>query len=551
MLQVPTSPKVLPEGDDEDKEERPHWHGHVEAQPWALHRSHSGKTSHYSDNESDDGCCLAPVGGSRDLAFLDSRATTHHEDEETDYYQRCDRLHHTPYLPPTPWWAWTEEVALVAQRCAHMHPPEPVPLGRVAGPAVRLTLATLVLQLVFFSLFMPASVVVAYCSEDGYAQLPNGWYITLLPIGLSCLALEMEALKYTVIPKLQVLQHFKLMYPMSFMKVKAGFWIMQVLAVSSVGIVNTANIGAFTAMLVKAHTCPGHEIINGVWCQVMQQSLLSFATDLLGLPKIVFVMWLLSFSHWWFAMGASIPRCSEDVYYGVCVDDTSLMKKTQYKVLIGLESNHGSALFNLAEANGMAGVIDQGLNYARKKAEMQWRQRVPNRNTRCMQHAIGSTVRAIQRTILAGGLKNAFQVNMQVTMLAIRRAVSVYSGEVVLGQHVAMASLCLGFVTLFGLLSDGRKAIAFAWEVMENVHTSEDRTEQDKATLRELTRLTRTLIILTLVCMGFVLYTMFKLYMTFTCPSAISNLNGCVNIDNLMLEGFVDLRQGGQVALEL
>lgn len=561
----------LPEVEDEeqsDEEEEefevlPHWYQQVAKPPWALDapdmdsrpmvdptnwQHHS--VQHVSDtqgvfdtNASGDLSMSSTDGalgcrwwdGSRELALLDSRATSHGEDHTTDYYERLHKLRENHvFLPPTPCWAFNEEVVEVARRCAHRRPPEPVPLGRVAGPAVRLVLASLVLQATFFFFFMPVTVVVAECSSDGYAKVPRFWYVVLVPLGLACVSLELQALRYTVVPKLQVLQHFRLIYPLSFIKVKAGFWLIQVICLSMLHIINTANIGTFTAMLIKAQACPASEMIDAIWCQVMDQSLLRFATEQLGLPKIAFAMWTLSFCHWFFAIAASVPSFGEDAHYSVCVEETpELIAKTQYRVLIGLESNHGTALFNLAEANGMVGIVDQGLHYAKKKSDLQWNANVSHRNVKCMRHASGAVVRAMQRTILAGGLKNAVQVNMQVTMLAIRRTVALYTGEPILGQHIAMASVVLGFMTIGGLLSDGRKAIAFAWEVLDVVGESQ-RTQEDEEMLADLTRHTYTLMFLTIGCCFFVLYAVYKLCMTFTCPTAISNLTGCVN-----LEGFL------------
>mmetsp|Transcript_57658 Transcript_57658/g.166986 ORF Transcript_57658/g.166986 Transcript_57658/m.166986 type:complete len:528 (+) Transcript_57658:58-1641(+) len=506
-----------------------------------------------SDSGESDGDLSSTSSGSdgseHGCSVFDSRELDSGSSDRTEKHF-LHRLHRLPKRPP--FGSWPQEIQEITYHYHHSrNGDEPVPMGLICGPALLWAFRNVGWQMAYFLCLMPLGTPFLECTPNGLGRTPSWWFITLLPVVSVSLWFEMRAVPYVLVPMLQVIDHFAIKLPGRRVRLRACPWLLVQFWMSFLNVSNSANICAFTMRVMAEKRCSkeaeehGHVPLGRIWEEVISQSFLLDRLDQVSLPWIGLGFWLLSFSPLLFAVLSSWPAPSAlPVTYEVCTDGTP-KGAIQYNSLLGHNANHGTAVSYLSEACGMTSVLNcASLDYAKSKFNMQLGS--PHDKAwvaKCLNHAEGQCVRSLVRTFFAGTLKNALQLNLQITVYACRRASQVLMHEPEELMPEMLYSILLGIFSVLLILQDTKATWTFADEAIKNkkiyeammpirAQGGELATDLDSR-IQRLRCLATLLLLLAVVCGGLLIYAIAKLSMSFGCESAVGNINGCVDLAHL------------------
>mmetsp|Transcript_52541 Transcript_52541/g.153100 ORF Transcript_52541/g.153100 Transcript_52541/m.153100 type:complete len:530 (+) Transcript_52541:95-1684(+) len=496
-----------------------------------------------SDDSSHSGCTIFD---SRDG---DSRCSNG-PGTEKDFFNRLQRLPKSPLCG-----SWPQEIiGIVYHYHDSRHGQEPVPMGMICGPALRWTFCNIGWQMVYFLGLMPIGSQFLKCTPNGLGRTPAWWSITLMPVVALSLWFEVQAVPFVLVPMLQVNDRFAIKIPGKKVAVRARVWLAVQLWMSFLSISNTANICAFSTRVMAATQCGREAEANGrvamgrIWNEVINQSFFLSHFDSVSLQWIGFGFWLLSFSPFVFTLLWSWPvPNSQSVTYDVVVDGNP-KGPIQYRTMTGAKVNHGMALSFLSEACGMASVLNcVSLEYAQKKFKMQLASSDPDWVVKCLEHAKGQCVRSVVRTFFGGTLKNALQLNLQITVYACLRASQVIMQEPEGLMPEMLYSIVLGIFSVLLILQDTWATCRFAHGAPDDIKVALASLNKQKRKVAskkaadiqghtsKLFCLKVWLVFLTVFCCCLFLYAIAKLSMSFVCESAIWNVSGCVDVERIAL----------------
>lgn len=431
------------------------------------------------------------------------------------------------------------------ERMARERPDSALKMRCCAGPAVqwaRLSVATtIVVQIVLFVLVSHSrDCVTAHSTrmnaEVEFDRLPVvGWYITICYI-LVKLFLEFKSLQYVTIPYLQVVGFFGPNgWPLGF-----RVWLGLMFLNSSLQCLDHATDTFFSAKLIMSEEC-NNDLMSSIFDKVKAESFIirwvpfSFKTMALWMWFALFLQFIIPvmttvpwFTHW----------CKTKYEVSATEADHNYMN------IYREDQNHGDALMMLGDASGMTTLMQMGFVYVVKREKHSWDERTRNGMTSeginaSLTYVKAGMARGISRVGLVALLENGMQTNLQVSALAIKRAVLGASnnrsfivfdvGSIILSTVVAMLKL-----------NESRIILDFANRVHQRVESTEhERRDEERQAINWVVwniRLMRYVFWPLLIF--FVAYAICKFVAVFVCEYSVWNISGCVDLsDELKLIG--------------
>jgi len=321
-----------------------------------------------------------------------------------------------------------------------------VPMGCAAGPAVLwLYCAHAVLWPFLFLITWHASTI-DVCSENNLARYPFSLWGVFCHVALWYLYCEWQAMKYSTIPYVQavgVYRHFALEMPW-----KVWFCTSMVLSLLNLADMYTDTL--VIGSILATTQCDSMDKIDNIWGQVLDQSVLGkmglfsrlpclsilrrFAIvslacySLVVLQIIVALMYTVPIPD----SQADNARWQPDFEVGMDDEDTPEEEKLKlkFKTLLNPHGNHGDSLYTLGEAGGMASIASQVILFTSSREEQVRAQKPSGWELRCVNHMI-SMLKQIGtiRILLHGVLESSLQLNVQVTLFTILRALREDDGD--------------------------------------------------------------------------------------------------------------------------
>jgi len=455
------------------------------------------------------------------------------QDEQLTIY--CERV---KWLPD---WATHSEILELAEGLPYKIPAwlTSIPVGCVAGPAVKILQFFTPFLFGFVFLFAMLAVYVIKCPAQGFPEYPL-WLVTcvFLPFLVVAMVVEWICFRYQAYSKVQVIGPFKF----------AGFkmdFIPLMLLVGGISALSHSDMmtnGLFMATTwhMGDSSCveAGNlypEKVEEIWAFVMEHSTLkNTMLSKVNFSSLTFLAWLLMFLQVIPAVTGGIPRCGEsDITYAVYMkdaEDTS-PTKIEYQTTLDRKANHGSVLAILAETSRMTSITFNSLSYAQGKAEsflLEEARMGKKGETRCLldtMHYVKDLLReSVQRLFVVGVLENAIQMNLQTSLMAINQ---------VLGQrqHQVVASILLGFLMSLKKVFDSTTVFVFARDMVRRIrYFSPGMTEEEERDLCLIWKLIVVNIFFLFMYLLLTFYAMAKFIMAFVCEDSMWNINGCVSL---------------------
>merc|ERR1712232_102783 len=103
------------------------------------------------------------------------------------------------------------------------------------------------------------------------AHYPVWSWCAFAPVALTSLTLETLAFRWVVVPKLQVVGHFKVFFGLCD---SPPFWVwwLYCMSISFIHKLTFATNSLFLGVVLKADTCSGRKRLAGAWHEVLYQS---------------------------------------------------------------------------------------------------------------------------------------------------------------------------------------------------------------------------------------------------------------------------------------
>lgn len=357
-------------------------------------------------------------------------------------------------LEDVPRWLKPDEVMdLVEASKMHLNEEEQrVPMWKSAGAAMpRLFLATVVLwssQTILFLL----SANMSECRDDFWAVCPLWILFAMVPPLLLFVNEEVEALRFTIVPKYQVLQRRRIYG----VRVDFYLWLVYNSAVSAISFINQCLTCVFFGTVWMTADCPVGMQVRELWEKI---PILRFAS-----PRAVF---LVAFVFNWvrliYALCNILPTLSEmgSVRYAVASStvgkenaEGSVGKENlQYHALFDRDhiQNHGGALATLSEANAMVLLNSDNTEYVNARASALWTSSsctsctIDSGVAKAMLYHANSEARRCIIACLTGILGGGLQLILKVMFFGIMQSLNNHTDWPVMQSM----SLAMGFFSLF------------------------------------------------------------------------------------------------------
>lgn len=303
----------------------------------------------------------------------------------------------------------------------------------------------------------------------------------------------------------------------------------------------------FVAASARTDTCNG-EIVTDIWQATLRQSVFEFlgsSLELVSFHRLVFVVWVFSFIQLAYPWLYSTPACGEDpVDYVVAFPKPGFeiaTEKLQFDNLLGQkDTNLGNALYALAEGAGLGLLNLHQPWYARYKLITQL-QMLEHQEaleldeiSKPMGILRGELERGKVRFLLVAVAENAVQINLQITLLAIRRALEDRLHWKMLLSIVTSMIVCT--IRVF-TCSD---LIIFSGAVQRKVKKrlkEKLNTEDAQHITEQLTAIksdTKGFKVIALLYAALLIYALVQLGMTYVCETSVWTIRGCVDLSELL-----------------
>lgn len=458
-------------------------------------------------------------------------------------------------LDHLPKWSYPKLVSSLAERFERKG--MPIPLGVVAGQAIPLALFCCGIQWTFYVCYMLLTSHISFCNKEyeediEVAKYPWWSWTCVLPVLVASLCLEWSCLRWILVPKFQVLQQLKwTCIPCSSTERHFKLWLVASMALSALHVATFATDSAFLGTVIKTEGCTGGPKLELIWNFMLEKSTLRFlgGERLPSMRTFCFFVWSGAFLQLGYAWAESHPfRPEEPVDFEVAfLEDRKY--RTEYSTLWRLltcneeKQNHGASLMVLAEVTGMCTLVRGDLDYALEKAKFQLEGKHHNFEISCLNHVRSQTVRSVLRTFLAGACCSATQLNLQITIMAMRSALTgegiwPRQAQVLLSIFFASLNVIMRVIDCLNIMTkcwSWPKKILAAYE---EKHSDQPLDQMHDIRFRKLLRNVRhslyICILMALLCLFAVAYAWVKLGMAFRCEHSVWNVNGCVDLSQLV-----------------
>eukprot|EP00930_Biecheleria_cincta_P056616 TRINITY_DN42698_c0_g1_i1.p1 TRINITY_DN42698_c0_g1~~TRINITY_DN42698_c0_g1_i1.p1 ORF type:complete len:526 (-),score=69.81 TRINITY_DN42698_c0_g1_i1:187-1764(-) len=452
---------------------------------------------------------------------------------------------HVKELPPLefrkelPGWSYADEVAELADLPIFHN--DTVPMGLCVGPAVLAAKAVVVFEFVTVVGLACLAYATSQCTQKCYAEYATWVWLVAVPVFVVRLAMEWYCVRFAVIPYIQVCRSFRVL---GCCKVSFHPWVVFGTLLSIINEMDMITDAFFVAVSAKTDTCSG-KTIGTIWQLMLQQSMFKFLGSWLEwfpFHRVVFVVWVISFiqlAHPWLY---STPACGEDpVYYNVAFPEPGCKiatKKLQFENLLGQkDTNLGNALYALAEGSGLGLLNLHQPWYARYKLIAQLavlENKVSlefSEISKPLAILQGELERGKVRFLLVAVGENAVQIQLQITLLAMRMALESKIHWHMLLLIVTSIIMCtIRAVTC-------RDLINFSGVVQNKVKRLEGLESEDAQRMKnELVAIkanTRGIKMIAFLYAAVLIYSAVQLGMTYICEDSVWIISGCVDLSEL------------------
>jgi len=520
-----------------------------------------------NDDEDSESGCSDGEGVALKACVVDSRSTDQIDELEADptspaassrggYMERLERL---PRL-------WPLEVEVLAKKYQEHPRPEPVPMGLATGPATELCWWCALFDIGYFASLLWPGKKLETCSISGLGKPSSWWTATFFPPFALSVIIGIYGVRYAFPPYLQVCNKTEFAFPGKPIRCRTLPWLVWHFMLTFCSVANTANITKFTIIVIGIRECAtreGNVAISAVWEEVWNQStMLNRLGYFASLPTVAEIFFVLALVPYAVALLYTTPWPLNEARanYLVPSEDNPELPGYKYDTILSRDMNHGSALAILSEAIGLSCCVAcTDTLYAKTKFGQQFEEadRAHGKMRvklllNCLRHVITQCERCAIRSGFGGVLKNGLQLNLQVTVLACRRAAEArienHNAEV---MFLSLWSITLGLVSVVQIWVDAYKVFCFAKEVLWNkrdkimrmVEAEAEAEDVPEKMLRKVyqglcavKKFAFGLFLLTLTCALLVLYALIKLWMSHVCEHKVWNYNGCVDLSHMSLK---------------
>lgn len=443
-----------------------------------------------------------------------------------------------------PQWAYNQKVADLAEKESEG---KSLSMRLCSGPGIQM--ARCGTALLWVSLL--AITIAAYhfqgCSEDGkVAVMPLWIWLLWVPALVVCFILELECLKLTTIPYWQALKHFKILK----MQVSFRVWCATMFCMSFLHRLDMATDGFFVANSLADANCRGDRL-GEVWQIVMQKSVFrNMGLDqILQFHRVVAASFCFLGIQLVYALLQSTHRdpCGQVDYIIGNKNEDGSDAVLNLTTVLGEERNFGDALHILGESMGAASLTSQKPSFPQKKADLLLEaEHVPDKDVDQALDYVRNCL--VQGTVLLGSIaltENAFQINLQVSVFAMKRALSKDS----LWQYhwmTKLASLCLCLVMSLEKIKVGIDLLRSSNDVCRRVTAAirsgktarSEKEIRDSKAMKLVDRYFGVMVLILCILVLATLYAVAKFVAVFLCDDSVWNVTGCVNIDRDSLRRF-------------
>lgn len=434
----------------------------------------------------------------------------------------------------------------------------PPPLGCVCGPAVLWAAGANILVWVGYPMFWWFANGLCECDPgNGLARYKPTLWLFFAFFFLLLVAIETNCCRYILYPVCQVAGPPK--WPiLGRWRLSFNAWVCFMIFFSAVSHMDIASNGFFLATTLATRRCPSSGPLDEIWERVMKESFFFGWLSEQGFPSfstVSIIFWSLGFLQPIYALLVAVPRsCS--VTYKPAIQEGTAKVANEYRTCLDSRQNHGAALMSIAEVARMPSVTYMNKTYALAKFEHNMRTQQATNNVEGvlngLHHAQHLLSQNVYRTIGMGFLESSFQLNLQISLLALSRAAQgppmrehsdlgfkvLFSGSLNLE---VLASIVLSFLMAAKRLWD-------IWDYFTSAKLIREQTKGCKIKGSELRNVVKAYIDITVVWVWgsvgailFVLsliYAVIKFWAIFNCQSGLYNLwvpgsssgGGCVNL---------------------
>jgi len=392
-----------------------------------------------------------------------------------------------------------------------------------------------------FWAFCPfAGLFLSQCKEEGLATNPGVLIALYIPVLALALYWEVQAHSFIMPVEVKYLDKWQLLGKARSLKVFYAFS----LGVSFLGHLDLATTGVFMARLVKTSQCSSD--LERIWSSVVAQS---FMRMLPSITTLVVVGYLLMLPQLILALLGGIPKCNEiqshsllhtevgDDWYDLDWE-THRSKWDAMHTLLGGDGCAGHELVSALASSARAGLLTSRNTKFVVGASSGYSVRV----YREYRSSIVNKMRVVAlRGLLNFLLEGAVQANIQVTTLALARALSQGApadGFTALSSVLSLAMLVYNVgvtgTTLAQLTDRVWGKIQLSRALMPNEVDNGAELDSDEEMEQRRGRIVALWIIYgvsSMLSLGLAAYAGVKLLAAvFVCPMGVWNLSGCVQM---------------------
>eukprot|EP00930_Biecheleria_cincta_P048013 TRINITY_DN33395_c0_g1_i1.p1 TRINITY_DN33395_c0_g1~~TRINITY_DN33395_c0_g1_i1.p1 ORF type:complete len:423 (+),score=64.61 TRINITY_DN33395_c0_g1_i1:3-1271(+) len=387
--------------------------------------------------------------------------------------------------------------------------------------------------------------VIAYFStgcvdaEVGRVPVIPAWvWLFWIPAFIACAYVEFQCFKLTTIPYGQVLKRFLIFRR----AVPFRAWLAILTCLSQLQRLDMATDGFFVANALADPICNGR--IDEVWQLVMERSM--FRTihldHVLQFHRVVLLSFMCMTAQLLYPLLHTSPKDSQVVDYDVIgprrPDGSEAI--LQFENYLGETVNFGDALHLLGEPMGASTLTLQKPSFPKQKADviLQSTPLTTDNLHRSLSFVRNTLVQGVVTIGLVALLENAFQINLQVSVFAMKRAVL---KDDLWQWHWApqLFSISLSFIVSLEKIKAGIELLWF-WRSTTNrileatrdgqTHSTEDEFLSDKRWRKTNWHMKRLVVLLLLLILA-TSYALVKFIKVFQCKDSLWNLSGCVDLE--------------------
>lgn len=439
-----------------------------------------------------------------------------------------------------PSWAKPASCVELATNCCDI-----VPYADCVGPAVLWACGCSCCLWISFFVIGTFSINFSECTDGEGARIKPMFLYMYFPVIAMCSVLEIQAFRYTVIPRVQLLGKFHVLH----CEVPV---VVYVIVMSTISIFKRVDFLTDTMFMT--------ELYMYIYCEPEEADAMYSTTWAFWYTKQGAILLTAAyFVRFFYAIFAAAPltRCADMTptkfwgLYSVASEPNNVVRTPssaicRYRTLFNSRGTHRAALLVLAECCGMATVNLEDIKFAQALVKYKLR-RKDIQVTRvdvleCLLDVRAQLTRGVLAIFLSGVFENCLQLNVQV--LSLSRVYFTYGGDHSMKDPLII-SITTSLVICVLKLREAIKAIQFAWTTRKWVQDAHldlapeaaDSQGESLHLRRELNFIgfvfTPALVCLTLMFFAAIVWALVMLQRIHECEESAWRIDGCIHEDEL------------------